>query len=173
MHAEDAGVERDGLAELGDRLVGAAQFPEDHAEVIVDRDRFGPELQGTPERFDRLVAPAHLLKGQAQGIEGVGIIRAELQRDAAAAGSPHSVAQVAERFAQVDMERGNARPQGSGPAEQLGRDGIFAPLGVLDAAGVQDGGRFGIGGVVFRDRVVHGGGLRDRQVPNSTQSSIK
>ena len=76
VHPEDTRIERNGLAKLSDRLVCAVQLPEDHAEVIVEHDRIGPKVQSTPERFDRLVAPAHLLKGQAQGIQGVGIVRA-------------------------------------------------------------------------------------------------
>ena len=107
---------RDGLAEVCDRHFGAAQLPQDHAEIIVHRDRIGPDLQSTPERYDRLLAPAHLLKGQAQGVQGVGIVRVQLQRDPAASGRPHSVPQVR-----------NASPRSIWSAGTLGRNATGRP----------------------------------------------
>ena len=124
VHSKDMRVKRDALAEVCDRLFGAAQLPEDHAEVIVHRDRIGPDLQGMPERFGTASsAPAHLLKGEAQRVRASGSSVQSFNAIRSIRSPAFPSPRLRKCLPKIDMaERRQARPQRYRLAEQIGSD---------------------------------------------------
>ncbi len=76
---DEARVDRDGAAEMIERVDGAAHLSEHRAEVVLGRCRFRSQPAQRAERHDRRRQVAHPVRGKAQALDGGGVVGLALQ----------------------------------------------------------------------------------------------
>jgi hypothetical protein len=116
----------------------------------------GRHRDGGAELLGRRGGLAAAHQGDAEVVGRLRVVRLQAQGGAARLDRPVKFAQGAADFAEVGVEHGHVRPQGDGPADQLGRRAVLAEL-VRDHAEHVEG--IGVVGVLGQEGLARVRGL--------------
>ena len=101
--AERVRSQLDGPLEVRDCFLDPPEFLKDQAKVRVRRGEVGPERQCLLERLNRRGEFSRVVIGEAERVEGFGIIRPKSQRGAATSDRAFEVTLVSECLAKVNV----------------------------------------------------------------------